>query len=109
MTDAQGCRTSKVTESLVSGAWTITLSNRFVYDGWNLLAELNATNNGPATVQHRKSGQADVGLSPRLATAPFRKPSSWVRTVGMGDVLPCSQNFTVDNETPKRRAISICV
>jgi RHS repeat-associated protein len=43
--DARGRRINKVTEIFVGGAWTITLSNRFVYDGWNLLAELNATNN----------------------------------------------------------------
>ncbi|HWN96203.1 MAG TPA: RHS repeat-associated core domain-containing protein, partial [Methylomirabilota bacterium] len=43
--DAKGRRISKVTETFVSGAWSITLSNRFVYDDWNLLAELNATNN----------------------------------------------------------------
>jgi RHS repeat-associated protein len=43
--DDQGRRISKVTETFVGGVWTITLSNRFIYDGWNLLAELNATNN----------------------------------------------------------------
>jgi RHS repeat-associated protein len=43
--DAMGRRISKVTETFVSGAWNITLSNRFIYDGWNLLAELNSTNN----------------------------------------------------------------
>ena len=43
--DLQGRRIAKTTESFVSGVWTITLSNRFIYDGWNLLAEINATNN----------------------------------------------------------------
>lgn len=36
---------SKAVQTFTGGAWTITFSNRFVYDGWNLLAELNATNN----------------------------------------------------------------
>jgi RHS repeat-associated protein len=43
--DQHGRRIARTSESFVSGAWSITLSNRFVYDGWNLLAELNATNN----------------------------------------------------------------
>lgn len=32
-------------EKFTGGAWSITLSNRFIYDGWNLVAELNGTNN----------------------------------------------------------------
>jgi RHS repeat-associated protein len=43
--DQQSRRVSKAVQTFTGGAWTITLSNRFVYDGWNLLAELNATNN----------------------------------------------------------------
>jgi RHS repeat-associated protein len=43
--DQQGRRIAKISESFLGGAWSITLSNRFVYDGWNLVAELNATNN----------------------------------------------------------------
>jgi RHS repeat-associated protein len=45
--DPRGRRISRVVEAFTSGAWTITLSNRFVYDDWKLLAELNATNNAP--------------------------------------------------------------
>jgi RHS repeat-associated protein len=42
--DHQGRRVSKAVQAFVSGTWSITLSNRFLYDGWNLVAELNATN-----------------------------------------------------------------
>jgi RHS repeat-associated protein len=28
-----------------NNAWSVTVSNKFVFDGWNLLAEFNATNN----------------------------------------------------------------
>ena len=30
--------------SVSNTAWTVTASNKFLYDGWNLVAELNATN-----------------------------------------------------------------
>jgi RHS repeat-associated protein len=43
--DQRSRRVSKAVQTFTGGAWAITLSNRFVYDGWNLLAELNATNN----------------------------------------------------------------
>ena len=42
--DDSGRRIGKVVEVFSGGAWTIALSNRFVYDGWNIVAELNATN-----------------------------------------------------------------
>jgi RHS repeat-associated protein len=44
--DWQGRRARKVTSAWVSSAWSVTLSNLFAYDGWNLLAEINATNGG---------------------------------------------------------------
>ncbi len=43
--DPQGRRIQKAVQSWTNSAWNIVLSNRFVYDGWNLIAELNATNN----------------------------------------------------------------
>jgi RHS repeat-associated protein len=43
--DYQGRRISKTVSNWNGVAWTIVLSNKFLYDGWNLLAELNATNN----------------------------------------------------------------
>ncbi len=42
--DHQGRRVSKAVQTFTNGAWSITLSNYFLYDGWNLAAELNATN-----------------------------------------------------------------
>jgi len=44
--DAQGRRIRKVTKSwntAAGGSWLITQERRFVYDGWNLLAELDAS------------------------------------------------------------------
>ena len=38
--DYQGRRTSKQVEVWNGSAWSVTISNRFVYDGWNLIAEL---------------------------------------------------------------------
>lgn len=43
--DYGGRRITKAVESWTGSSWTMTASNKFVYDGWNLLAELNATNN----------------------------------------------------------------
>jgi len=43
--DPEGRRTAKGVLLWTNNVWTVTLSNRFVYDGWNLVAELNGTNN----------------------------------------------------------------
>ena len=44
--DAGGRRMSKTVSCWTNGGWTVLSKLRFVYDGWNLLAELNAGNNG---------------------------------------------------------------
>jgi RHS repeat-associated protein len=43
--DYKGRRVQKDASIWTGSAWSLVLSNRFVYDGWNLLTELNATNN----------------------------------------------------------------
>jgi RHS repeat-associated protein len=43
--DYRARRISKQVETWSGSAWSVTLSNKFVYDGWNLIAELNGTNN----------------------------------------------------------------
>lgn len=43
--DSQWRRTSKTVEAFNGSSWTTNLMRRFVYNGWNLQAELNATNN----------------------------------------------------------------
>jgi hypothetical protein len=43
--DSKGRRISKRVWPNTGGAGTLTMDIRFLYDGWNLLAELNATNN----------------------------------------------------------------
>src|SRR5258706_5537952 len=43
--DARGRRVSKTVSNWTGSAWALSYDNRFVYDGWNLLAEVNATNN----------------------------------------------------------------
>jgi YD repeat-containing protein len=42
--DWQGRRISKVVSNWTGSAWSMVASNKFVYDGWNLVAELNGTN-----------------------------------------------------------------
>jgi RHS repeat-associated protein len=43
--DHQGRRISKLVEIWTNSAWLATSNLKFIYDRWNLLAELNATNN----------------------------------------------------------------
>jgi RHS repeat-associated protein len=43
--DYRGRRSTKAVETLSGSTWNIVLSNKFVYDGWNLVSELNGTNN----------------------------------------------------------------
>jgi RHS repeat-associated protein len=43
--DYQGRRIHEAVQRYTNSNWSIVLSNRFLYDGWNVLAELNATNN----------------------------------------------------------------
>src|SRR5258706_2289814 len=43
--DYQGRRIAKQVETWTGSAWSVTVSNKFLYDGWNLIAELNGTNN----------------------------------------------------------------
>jgi RHS repeat-associated protein len=43
--DSKWRRISKMVESWNGSTWAVALSNKFVYDDWNLIAELNGTNN----------------------------------------------------------------
>jgi RHS repeat-associated protein len=43
--DSQGRRITKQVESWTGSNWSVTTSNKFLYNGWNLIAELNGTNN----------------------------------------------------------------
>ena len=43
--DSKWRRISKAVEAYNGSAWTTNLAESFVYDGWNLVDELNATNN----------------------------------------------------------------
>ncbi len=43
--DHQGRRIMKAFCVWTNSAWSVVSSNKFLYDGWNVVAELNATNN----------------------------------------------------------------
>jgi len=43
--DQQGRRILKTVCWWTNSAWRVVISNKFLYDGWSLVAELNATNN----------------------------------------------------------------
>jgi hypothetical protein len=42
--DPQSRRISKVVSNWNGASWTLAVSNKFLYDGWNLIAELSGTN-----------------------------------------------------------------
>jgi RHS repeat-associated protein len=46
MYDASGRRISKVVSNWTGSAWVRALDEKYLYDNWNLIAVLNATNNG---------------------------------------------------------------
>lgn len=46
--DARGRRISKLVKTWTGSSWTPTFSTRFLYDGWNLVAELDALVGGAA-------------------------------------------------------------
>jgi hypothetical protein len=43
--DYLGRRIQKTAAQWTNSAWSLVVSNRFLYDGWNAITELNATNN----------------------------------------------------------------
>jgi hypothetical protein len=45
--DPLGRRIASAVSTWTNSAWLMVASNKFVYDGWNLVAELNATNDTP--------------------------------------------------------------
>jgi RHS repeat-associated protein len=49
--DYQGRRVSKVVSNYSNGAWSLVSKLQFVYDGWNLLAELSAFSSPPSPVR----------------------------------------------------------
>ena len=55
--DWQGRRVRLGDSASVMNVWTITRSNSFLYDGWNLLAEFNATNN--TLIRSYRSGRLE--------------------------------------------------
>jgi RHS repeat-associated protein len=42
--DYQGRRVSKVVSNFNGGTWSATTNLKFIWDGWNLIAEINSTN-----------------------------------------------------------------
>ena len=43
--DSRSRRISKVVSNWTGNTWSLSYCTKFIYDGWNLLAEVNATNN----------------------------------------------------------------
>jgi hypothetical protein len=43
--DSQWRRITKTVSNGTGSAWALGYDNRFIYDGWNLISEINSTNN----------------------------------------------------------------
>jgi RHS repeat-associated protein len=90
--DAQGRRIAKQASLWTNSAWSVVVSNRFLYDGWNLVAELNATNN--AVIRRYQWGldlsgseQGAGGVGGLLSISYLPAPtSSFVAYDGNGNV-----------------------
>jgi RHS repeat-associated protein len=90
--DTQWRRIFKTVESWNASAWIVTLSNKFVYDGWNLIAELNGTNN--AVIRSYMWGsdlsgtmQGAGGVGGLLAVTDAAQGSYFVCFDGNGNVV----------------------
>jgi len=89
--DWQGRRILKTTCVWTNSAWSLVLSNKFLYDGWNLLAELNGTNNSVIRTyvwgaDLSGSIQDAGGVGGLLLIKPASSPSQFAAYDGNGNV-----------------------
>ncbi len=80
--DAQGRRFGKKVSTWTGTAWQLVSSTHFVYDGWNLLADLNALNSNTAACTYvwgldlSGSMQGAGGVGGLLFTKPLTSSSA---------------------------------
>ena len=90
--DSQGRRISKTVSNWTGSAWALSYDNRFVYDGWNLLAELNSTNGATACsymwgLDLSGSFRSAGGVGGLLAVSPTGSGTHFVPFDGNGNVV----------------------
>jgi len=89
--DSQGRRTSKIVSNWTGSAWITAVNIRFAYDGWNLLADLNASNNAVICsymwgVDLSGSTDGASGVGGLVAVTPIGKGSHFTEFDGNGNV-----------------------
>jgi RHS repeat-associated protein len=88
--DFQGRRISKVVSNFNGSAWTAVSNLKFVYDGWNLVAELDGNNNPVRTymwgLDLSGSAQGAGGIGGLLAISVATTGTSFVAYDGNGNV-----------------------
>ena len=103
--DWQGRRIVKAACVWTNESWSVVLSNKFLYDGWNLVAELNATNN--ALIRSYLwgldlSGQAGPALNSAggvgglVAVTPASVAAAFPAYDGNGNVMGLSDSATTN-------------
>ncbi|MEW6157380.1 MAG: RHS repeat-associated core domain-containing protein, partial [Verrucomicrobiota bacterium] len=90
--DHQGRRISKLVEVWTNSAWVVTSNLKFIYDRWNLLAELNATNNNVINsfmwgLDLSGSEHGAGGVGGLLAFKPSGGAAHFVPYDGSGNVM----------------------
>src|SRR5690349_7107027 len=69
-----------------NSVWSVTFSNKFLYDGWNLLAELNGTN-GNLISSYTWGPDMSGGVGRLVSIRPSGAPANFVAYDGSGNVV----------------------
>jgi len=90
--DARGRRASKTVSNWTGSAWALSYDNRFVYDNWNLIAEVNKTNNAVVCsymwgLDLSGTPQRAGGAGGLLAVSPSGNATHFVAFDGNGNVV----------------------
>ena len=89
--DSEGRRISKTVSNWTGSAWALSYDNRFLYDAWNLIAEVTATNGATVCsyiwgVDLSGSLQGAGGVGGLLAVSPAGNGTHFVGFDGNGNV-----------------------
>ena len=89
--DYQGRRIQKIVSTWNGSAYVVQSTNKFLYDGWNLVAELNSTNGVIRTylwgLDLSGTGQGAGGVGGLLAIKPATGNPTFVAYDGNGNVM----------------------
>jgi RHS repeat-associated protein len=95
--DWHGRRIAKTAKWWTNSAWTTRTSNRFLYDGWSLIGELNATNNNLIRgyiwgLDLTGAVQGIGGVGALIAINDIGNGSHFAAFDGNGNVMGCTKS-----------------